>query len=111
MSKLFNIIFRGYRPSRARITSIPRSPYRDGRFYITNHSVQRMRQRSISQGALHTNLHTRAAKTRIVRDNYGRPSYNRISQNKIVSSINPRNNRVASVRRISAKRYNKKYRR
>ncbi|MBR2505805.1 MAG: hypothetical protein IKB70_02530 [Bacilli bacterium] len=107
MRKLFNIVFRGYRPSKARITSIPRSPYRDGRFKVSIHSVQRMNQRGITQGALHTNLHTKAIKTRVKRDNLGRPSYNRISQNKIVSSINPKNNTVTTVRRMHTKKFNK----
>lgn len=107
MAKLFDIIFRGYRPSKAKIMSIPRSPYKDGRYMVTNHCVQRMNLRGISQGALHTNLHTRALKTKIKRDNYGRPSYNRISRNKIVSSINPRNNNVTSVRRMHTKDFNK----
>ena len=106
MGKLFNIVFRGHRPSKARITSIPRSPYRDGRFKVSKHSVQRMNQRGITFGELHTNLHTKAIKARVKRDNLGRPSYNRISQNKIVSSINPKNKTVTTVRRMHTKKFN-----
>ena len=107
MRKLYDVLFRGYRPSKAEITSIPCSPYRDGRFKVSLHSVQRMNERGITQGALHTNLHTKAIKTKVKRDNFGRPSYNRISQNKIVASINPKNNTVTTVRRMSTKNFNK----
>lgn len=106
VGKLFNIIFRGFRPSRARNASIPRSPYRDGRFKTTSHAIKQMRARNISKGALHINLHTRAIKTRVRRDSLNRPSYRRITQNQIVSAINPNNNNINSVWSINKNRYN-----
>ena len=107
MSKLFNIIFRGFRSYRARSTSIPYVPYRDGRYKTTIHAVKQMRERNITKGALHTNLHTKAIKTQVKYDNRGWPSYKKISQNQIVSAINPKNNNVVSVWHIDKNRYNR----
>ncbi|MCQ2772989.1 MAG: hypothetical protein MJ238_06955 [Bacilli bacterium] len=105
--KLWNIIFRGYRPTKSRNCTIPITPYRDGHYRITKHAVARMSNRKISRGELHTNLHSKAIKSKVKFDNNGRPSIKRITSNLIVSSINPRSRNVTSVWRINETRFKK----
>lgn len=104
LMKIFNIVFRGYRPFKVRISTIPKSSYKDGRYMVSKHAIAQMNKRKVSLGQLHYNLHTRVVKTPIKYDNAGRPSYKRISNNNIISSINPRNKNVTSVWRVGSKR-------
>lgn len=67
-----------------------------------------MNERNISKGDLHVNLHTKPIqKGKVKYDDRGRPSYERISDNKIVSEINPQNKKVTTVHSLHTKEYNK----
>lgn len=61
--------------------------------YITTHCVERMNDRKIKKGEMHVNLHTTPLfKTAVKTDIMGRKSYERYSNNKINTRINPINN-------------------
>ena len=89
-------------------TSIPTKPYRDGKYKVSHHGVERMNERKITKGEVHVNLHTTPVKkTKVKYDSKGRPSYERYSHNKINTRINPRTNKVTTVSRYHTSEYNK----
>ena len=89
-------------------TSLPFKPYKDGRYNISQHCVDRMNERRITKGEVHINLHTKPIKkTKIKYDKLGRPSYERYSDNKICTRINPKNYFVSTVSRFHTKEYGK----
>jgi len=62
--------------------SIPYKPYRDGKYKVSSHAVERMNERKITKGEVHYNLHTIPIKvTSVIYDSQGRPSYRRSSNN------------------------------
>lgn len=88
--------------------TFPNKPYKDGKYYITKHGIDRMNERKITKGEIHVNLHTTPiykSEIKISKDGY--PSYERYSKNKINTRINPKSNRVATVSRYHTKLYNK----
>ncbi len=100
--------FRGYRENKAKDKSIPKKEYKDNPYFVTKHAVLRMQERNINKGEVHVNLHSKPIKkTKVIKDNGGRPSYKRISDNKITTSINPKNKRVTTVHRLHTKDYEK----
>ena len=89
-------------------TSLPSKPYKDGRYKVSQHGVDRMNERQITKGELHVNLHTTPLhKTNVEIDKKGRPAYVRYSKNRTRAVINPKNKNVASVRRYRDKELNK----
>ncbi len=89
-------------------TSYPDKPYKDGKYYITDHGVKRMNERRINKGAVHVNLHTKPIEISKVKiDSKGRSSYERYSKNKTCTGINSKNNNVATVREFSSKKLSK----
>lgn len=85
-----------------------RRVYKDGKYRVGVHAVDQMNKRKISKGELHVNLHTTPMKiSQVKKDEYGRPSYERFSRNKINSRINPETNNVNTVSRFHTKEYNK----
>ena len=88
--------------------TIPKKSYKDGKYYITTHCVERMNDRKINKGEMHVNLHTTPLfKTAVKTDIMGRKSYERYSNNKINTRINPINNNVTTVSRFHTKKYDK----
>lgn len=93
---------------KSRDTSFPNKVYKDGKYRVSTHAVEQMNKRKINKGELHVNLHTTPVKVSIIkRDEFGRPSYERFSKNKINSRINPETNNVNTVSRFHTKEYNK----
>lgn len=98
----------GYRKQKAQDNPIPQAEYNDKPYFVSKHAVSQMNNRSISKGAVHTNLHTKPIhKTKIKVDKFGRPSYNRSSENKITTSINPKTKTVVTVHKLHSKDYAK----
>lgn len=84
--------------------TIPDKPYHDGFYKTTWHCVNRMKERNITKGQLHVNLHTTPLKkTKTKKDKLGRPSYKRFSNNKICSKINPYTKRIPTVHEYETK--------
>lgn len=107
MRKLFNRFNDFYHThcAASKDNAIPKSEYKDGKYSVTIHAVDRMNSRRITKGMLHVNLHTKPIfKTSVQYDTFNRPSYRQASKNKVVSVINPSNNNVVSVWKHS---YNK----
>lgn len=89
-------------------SSIPKTPYKDGKYHVTIHAVERMNERKITKGAVHVNLHTKPLKvTQVKYDIKGRPSYERYSKNKVCTGINPKNQNVTTVREFASKKLSK----
>ena len=89
-------------------TSLPSKPYKDGRYKVSQHGVDRMNERQITKGEVHVNLHTTPIKkTEVKYDKTGRPSYERDSDNKINTRINPKTRVVSTVSRFHTKEYEK----
>ena len=85
--------------------------YRDGKYLVTQHAAERMKERKISKKEVHCNLHGKPIYISPVRyDKLNRPSYERYSKNRINTRINPDNNHVATVSRYSPKRLEQKIR-
>lgn len=93
---------------KSRDNTIPTQPYKDGKYKVTKHGVDRMKERQITKGEVHVNLHTTPIeKTKIKHDQQGRPYYERYAKNKIYTAVNPKNKNVATIRRYSTKKINK----
>lgn len=89
------------------------SPVRVGKYTITSHAQNRLTQkdRKVSKIDMLKNLFGKPNKiTEIEYDEINRPAYNRIGKVH-TSTVNPVNNNVASIRKISnseKKKYNLK---
>ena len=106
--KWFDLIFRGYRSSKAKDKSIPQSTYKDGSYQISKHAIDRMNERKISKGDVHFNLHTKPLKrSKVKYDAQRRPSYERISSNSVATHINPKSKIVTTVHKVHTKKINK----
>lgn len=89
-------------------TSLPKEPYKDGRYFVSYHGVKRMNEREITKGEVHINLHTTPIKkTKVKYDKLNRPLYERFSFNKINTRINPKIKKVCTVSRYHSKYYDK----
>lgn len=105
---IIDFLFRGFRPRKAKNNTFPSKPYKDKPYNVSRHATERMRDRNITKGQIHTNLHTKPIKVTAVKyDKMARPSYERYSDNKIATSINPKNKVVVTVRRFHTDEYNK----
>lgn len=103
---IFDVLFRGYRPKKGRSEEIPKEEYDDNPYHITIHAVERMNERNITKGQVHSNLHKKPLKkTEVKFDECGRPSFDRYSDNRIQTSINPENRNVVTVHKYSKKKY------
>lgn len=88
--------------------TIPKRPYKDGKYRMSWHSIDRMNDRKITKGAVHVNLHTTPLKkTGIYYDKQGRPTYRRFGYNRIVTGINPKTNVVATTYWYHTRDYDK----
>lgn len=77
---------------------IPNKAYNTNGYYVTNHAVQRMKERNVSKGKLGYNLrHKPRFKTSVTMDYGNEPSYGRFGWNKIFAAINPFRKRVITV--------------
>ena len=98
LSKLFG---------KSRDKTIPKLPYKVGKYKVTKHCVDDMNKRKITKGEVQINLTSKPIQvTKVKYDDFGRPSYRRSSKNKITTAINPLNNNVTSVNRLHTKTYN-----
>lgn len=76
----------------------PRKPYEVNHYKVGYHAIKRMKQRGVGKGDLGYNLHKKPILITQVKFRYdGKPSYERYTDNQIVSAINPRNRRVITV--------------
>lgn len=88
--------------------TIPKKPYWVGWHKITEHAVKRMNEREITKGDVHENLTTKPIhKSKWRLDKQGRPSYERYSKNKIITRINPLNQKVTTVTKMHTRIFNK----
>lgn len=88
--------------------TVPSEKYKDGKYKISKHAVERMTERKITKGEVHVNLHTSPIKKTTVKyDKHNRPSYERYSENKINTRINPKTKVVSTVSRFHTKEYEK----
>lgn len=103
-----DFLFRGFRTKKAKDKTIPNKPYKDKPYNVSVHATEQMRNRNITKGEVHTNLHTKPIKTKPIKyDKQNRPSYEKYSDNKIATAINPTNKKVVTVRRFHTDEYNK----
>lgn len=94
--------------NKSKDTSLPSKPYKDGRYNVSQHGVDRMNERQITKGEVHVNLHTTPVhKTNVEMDEKGRPAYVRYSKNRTRTVINPKTKVVSTVSRFHTKEYEK----
>jgi hypothetical protein len=76
----------------------PTRPYKVNGYMVGKHAIERMKFRCISKGELGYNLRKKPLQITDVRiDAKGRPSYRRLSDNRVLSCINPQDNFVINT--------------
>lgn len=89
---------------------IPKKPYWAYNHFVSQHAVYDMNLRLIPKGDVGYNLRKKPLLISQVKvDSIGRPSYNRYTNNKLVTSINPLTNKVCSVRHFHVKEITKEF--
>jgi hypothetical protein len=90
----------------------PRKPYEVNHYKVGYHAIKRMRLRLVSKGEVGYNLRKKPLQiTPVVFDIKGRPSYRRLSDNKTLTCINPKDNFVTNAWHFSSKLLSKLLRR